>query len=494
MADAFVWGLIAVTAIWGSAGAAGRKWLNETIGKWLGVGLWWVLKGAGTGLWWLVCLPFRGRRTRGLRPTREERRLMARLAPAHWRSHAPQRGLDGTITGRAKLTPSGITVSVRLDEKWTWRKFRDSEAHIRALLGARTGLRIEIAAGPKGTHASLVLRTRSAADGDDMLWSPHRTSFGVDTVTGEEFNIPLGHRMLIAGMSGSGKSTAARPLMFFASEGETNRLLIIDLKRIEGRLWDHRARVALTAEQVLALVKEVCAELEYRTEMLVKGQSKWTPTAEHPRLTILVDEGSEVMSKVKKALDDLESIARMGRAVAIDIWWATQKPTLDSGVPKQIAPQLHVAVGLHVRTPTEARVIFGENATDEGWHADKLPLPGYAMVYLDPQSKPHPIRVREMKDPQVIALPPRPVWEAGDGAPKGPQDGEEKTLDIPPVDHAEAVVMALSATAEPLDSKTLIRCCGLSRSQGYALLKRLAAEGRITKQRHGYYALGEGAS
>jgi len=35
----------------------------------------------------------------------------------------------------------------------------------------------------------------------------------------------------------------------------------------------------------------------------------------------------------------------------------TQKPTIGDGIPKQIVPQI-----LSVRTPTEARVVLGEDA------------------------------------------------------------------------------------------------------------------------------------
>lgn len=495
MQEVLIWAGLGIGAVWTAAGVKGRKWLNEVTGKALGVSMWWALKGVWLALVWLVRLPFRRRRTAGLKPTREERRLMQRLAPAHWREHRERRGLDDTITGKPRLTDSGIAVSVRLDGRWTWQKLRDAEGSVRALLGARTALRIEITAGKAGTHAQMVLRTRSAADGDDLMWSPTSTSFGVDTVTGRHVVIGLGRRILIAGTSGAGKSTAARPLLYDASEGDCNRLLIIDLKMVEGRLWDHRARVAFTPEEVLQLVHEVVNEMNYRLAAMPKGVTDWTPTPDHPRLTLVVDEGAEVIGKVKKALEHLETTARMGRAPAIDLVWMTQSPTYGDGIDRQTDKQLHVRISVAVGSPTESRVVFGERAQDQGWHADQLPVPGYALVKEDSRSKPHQIRVRWMKEHQVIGLPARPIWHGRqDGSSKPRVDMEKDTLEVPPADHAEAVVMALSATEEPLDSSTLIKCCGLSRSQGYALLKRLAEEGRIKKQRHGYYSLGTEAA
>ncbi|RAJ28915.1 S-DNA-T family DNA segregation ATPase FtsK/SpoIIIE, partial [Kitasatospora sp. SolWspMP-SS2h] len=251
---------------------------------------------------------------------------------------------------------------------------------------------------------------RSAADGDDLLWSLEKRNFGVDTVTGEQVEIPLGERMLIAGMSGAGKSVASRPMLFEASEGDTNALVIFDFKKVEGRLWDHRARVVTTAEDALALSEELVEEMTERLDLLPKGKDKLTPTRERPRITVVVDEGAEVISAAKDALVGLESVARMGRAASIDLWWMTQKPTIPDGIPKQIAPQLALKICLAVSTPTEARVVLGEDAQAKGWTAEDLDYPGYALVRAGKSRKPHPVKVRYMTAEQVIALPDRPIW------------------------------------------------------------------------------------
>jgi S-DNA-T family DNA segregation ATPase FtsK/SpoIIIE len=348
-----------------------------------------------------------------LEPTAEEKQLLARLQPKHWREHCEGRGLAGTLTGDPVLSVSGVAVNVRLDGTWTATKLRQAADHVRALLGCRTSLRLEIKAGERGGWARMILRTRSAADGDDLLWSPEKRTFGVDIVTGEQVEVPLGERMVIAGMSGAGKSVASRPLMFDASEGDTNALVIFDLKKVEGRLWDHRARVASTPEDAIGLAEELVEEMNERLDLLPKGQDKWTPTAERPRITVVVDEGAEIVTAAKKGLGPLESIARMGRAAAIDLWWMTQKPTIPDGIPKQIAPQLALKICLAVSTPTEARVVLGEDAQAKGWNAEDLDYPGYAFVRGGKSRKPHPVKVRYMDKAQIIALPERPIWSYG---------------------------------------------------------------------------------
>ncbi|MEU9444534.1 MarR family transcriptional regulator [Streptomyces sp. NPDC048304] len=446
------------------------------------------------------------RDTTGLKPTAEESALLKRLQPQHWKEHAEQRGLAGTLTGRPKLTEAGIVVAVRLDGTWTATKLRTAEDHIRALLGARTSLRMQIKAGKQGGWAELILRTRSAADGDDLKWTPERRSLGVDTVTGEQVTVPLGERLLIAGRSGAGKSVASRPLLYDASEGDTNALVIIDLKRVEGRLWDHRARVASTPREVVDVVDELETEMLDRLSILPKGQDTWTPTPDRPRITVVVDEGAEVMTAADKvpyetetsdgktrtvnrsALPGLESIARMGRAACIDLWWMTQKPTIGDGIPKQIAPQIGVSICLAVRTPAEARVVLGEDAQAKGWNADELPVPGVALV-RDGKRKPDPVKVRYMDKAVVIALPDRTPWsrtvaptvEAA-GAPTLTLVKDTAAEAAPATDGAAArVLKAIETADEPVLQKDLVTITGLSKGAVSKAVKTLTTGGMVVR-------------
>lgn len=420
-----------------------------------------------------------------IEPTPEERALLARLQPEHWREHAEQRGLAGTLTARPTLTESGIVCAVRLDGTWTAGKLRSSSDHVRALLGARTDLRIETKAGKKGGWAELTIRTRSAADGDDLLWTPERRSLGVDTVTGEQVTVPLGERLLIAGRSGAGKSVASRPLLYDASEGETNALAIIDLKMVEGRLWDHRARVASTPDEVETLADEIEAEMHDRLAVLPKGQDTWTPTAARPRITLVVDEGAEVLTAAKDALEGLESIARMGRAACIDLWWMTQKPTIGDGIPKQIAPQISTSICLAVRTPTEARVVLGEDAQAKGWNADELPAPGTALI-RDGKRSPDPVRVRYMDKAVVIGLPAQPIWSRAAASSSGVGPSLTLVKQAPAAaadpDSPDARVLAIvAAAAVPVRQKDVAERTGLPKGTVSKVVRRLTDAGHLVR-------------
>jgi len=433
-----------------------------------------------------------------IKPTPEERALMGRLQPEHWREHAEQRGLSGTLTARPTLTESGIVCAVRLDGTWTATKLRAASDHVRALLGCRTDLRIETKAGTKGGWAELTIRTRSAADGDDLTWTPERRTLGVDTVTGKQVTVPLGERLLIAGRSGAGKSVASRPLLYDASEGDTNALCIIDLKMVEGRLWDHRARVASQPDDVVALVLELVAEMMERLALLPKGQDTWTPTAAHPRITVVVDEGAEVVTAAKDALEGLESLARMGRAACVDLWWMTQKPTIGDGIPKQISPQISTSICLAVRTPTEARVVLGEDAQAKGWNADELPAPGVALI-RDGKRKPHPVKVRYMDKAVVIGLPAQPIWSRGTAASStAPAAPLTLVKAAPPSTPAPAAAPAAGSVDDrvltalrsgPLRQSDIVTTAGLPKGTVSKAVKRLEDKKLLERLEGGLLAL-----
>ncbi|WP_340564524.1 FtsK/SpoIIIE domain-containing protein [Streptomyces sp. GSL17-111] len=441
--------------------------------------------------------------------TAEERQLMERLDPSWWVQHAGDRGLSGTVTTPPAITPAGIVAEVRLDGAWTVEKLKAAEAQVRALLGARTALPMRIQPGTRGGWATLTLRTRSAADGANLAWTPG-AAFGVDTITGEDVRVPLGQRMLIAGRSGSGKSWSARPLLHDASEGDSHRLVIIDLKQVEGRLWDHRARVATTPDEVVALVAELVAEMTERLSLIPKGEDTLTPTPERPRITVFVDEGGEVTTAAKEALPGLESLARMGRAPIIDLWWATQKPTMSGsspGIPSQIAPQLSTVVSLAVSTPTEARTVLGEDAQARGWHAESLPAPGYALVRSGPDSKPHPVRTRALSPREVVALPDRPVWRRESAAVSAsvPVESARPTLTLvkdPAADATAASVPAPRSDAESavLDAvragatrqKQVVEASGLAKGTVSKAVGRLVERGELLRAEDGSLSIAAG--
>ncbi len=431
-------------------------------------------------------------RPRRIWPTKEERRILSRLTPSNWRERAEARGLNGTLTGRPKLTEAGITCAVRLDGTWTVAKLKAAEDHIRNLLGCRSGLRIEITTGKRGGWASLILRTRTAVDGADLKWTPKAQGIGLDTVTGRPVTVNPYQRLLVAGESGAGKSVALRPLLAAVAADPLAALVYIDAKRVEAALWRTRARVARDGAEITAVAAELAAEMMARLEeMETQGRATWKPTKARPRLVVVVDEGAEVITLAKAAMEHLSSIARMGRAAEVHLWWCTQKPTQGKGggIDPQISAQMGVQLCLKVASPGEARTVLGEDATAEGWHANKLPKPGHVLIRGEGRG-PVAVRVWHLDDDQVKALPEREPWH-GQAAPvvlvkpsqeNGPVRPSAGTAAPAPADDTKAAVLAaLRAAKGPASRAELVTATGRGKSAVGDALAALVAEGQAQR-------------
>jgi S-DNA-T family DNA segregation ATPase FtsK/SpoIIIE len=365
-----------------------------------------------------------------LRPSQEERDLLRRLDPKEWPRVAEPRGLADVVSAGATLTDSGIQAKLTLNGTMDLATLLKREAQLRAALRLREGTRMELREGKTGGHARLTLRTRSAADTLDMTgWKPG-DAWAVNTVTGETVPVPLGKRLLFAGTSGAGKSWSARPLMAEASEREDHRLVIFDRKHIEGRNWEHRARVACELDDMRDLCDELSAEGEERLKAIPRGKDVVEISASRPRITVFVDEGGELISdsKTKYPKDEdgrsdysdimstLRTIARKYRAAEIILVWCTQKPALSGeghGLDSQIAGQLVHRLSLALATSTDTQVVFGNDAIEKGWKANELPMPGFALFRnqeLGPKSVPQMLKMRAMSPKDVIELPNRPIW------------------------------------------------------------------------------------
>ncbi|MGI5457863.1 type IV secretory system conjugative DNA transfer family protein [Streptomyces sp. CA-249302] len=345
----------------------------------------------------------------------EERQLMERLDPSYWVEYAGDRGLSGTVTTPPAMEPGGIRCEIRLDGTWTVKTLADKADSVRALLGARTALRIRITSASRGGWAVLTLATRSAAAGVPSLWTPDRIpsdpltmSLGLDTETGDEVLVPFDERLLVSGASGTGKSWSFRPLM--ATAHLRGDLVLIDGKGEEANIWEPVCRVAVEQDDITDAVDQAHAEMTRRkTDMKQRGISMW----DGPQLTIVVDEGQVILALITKDKDRLQrliELSSLGRSRGVVLWWATQYPLTDGGAPgvhKLIAPNLLTRFSLRVAGTTQAQV-----ALDDCAHYAPHQIPdgreyrghGYLKSY-----GPRMLRTWTLDDAGVRALPTS-IW------------------------------------------------------------------------------------
>lgn len=346
-----------------------------------------------------------------VKPTPEESEIIHRITT--WGERAAERKLHEVLPGHPVIDESGLLIPIGFAGMWTPAKLDEQVDQVRALLAVPDEVRTQIKPGGTADRALLRVRTRTRAL--DLTWSPEREGIGLDADTAEVVRVNTDERLLVAGTSGAGKSVALRVLMAEALAKPHAALVILDLKRTEGALWRHTARVESEPEGVQGVIDELIAEMKEREiSMEQRGIDLWEPTDEKPNITVSVDEGAELMAEVPDSVGGLRSLARRARAAGIRVWWATQKPTMTGngpGLDSQIAGQLTTQVCLAVAGSKEARVVLGEDATGKGWHAENLEKGGWALVRVQGQDRaPDPVRVWFMEKEHVKALPARKAW------------------------------------------------------------------------------------
>ncbi len=432
----------------------------------------------------------------------EERQLMERLDPAYWVEHAPERGLGGTVTTPPALEVGGIRCEVRLDGTWTVKGLAEKADSIKALLGARTALRMRITSASRGGWAVITLATRSAAADVSSLWTPDRIpadrevmSLGIDIETGEEVFIPYAERLLVSGASGTGKSWSTRPLM--ATAHLRGDMVLIDGKGEESIPWEGICRTANEAAEIDAVIDESWAEMVRRkAEMKQRGISVW----DGRQLTVFIDEGQVVLAHVMRDKDRLQrlvELSSLGRSRGVVLWWATQYPVVDGGAPglhKMIAPNLLTRFSLRVATTTQSAVAL-DDCADYAPHQIPQGKEWRGHGYLKGYG-PRLIRTWTLDDAGVRNLP-KSVWHgpASPAETEAPAErpalrlvtAQEPAAEVPAqrTEAETAVLDAVRAAAGPVRQKDVVDASGLAKGTVSKTVTKLVKAGELTKAKDG---------
>ena len=157
----------------------------------------------------------------------------------------------------------------------------------------------------------------------------------------------------------------------------------IDLKRgMELGPWAPCiGRLATTPDEACALLADAVAILEARAALLAeRGQRVWEPSPEVPALIILIDEYAELVDDAPGAVKDADSIARRGRAVAVNLIAATQWPTQKAMGQGAVRSQMDVRICFRVRERKDVDLIIGQGMLTAGWNAHTLNAPGKFLI------------------------------------------------------------------------------------------------------------------
>jgi hypothetical protein len=314
----------------------------------------------------------------------------------------------------------------------------------------------------------------------------------------------LRRNVLIGGIAGSGKSGVLNVIIAVLAACRDVSLWGVDLKGgMELGPWASCfERIATTPEEANELFSDAVTELNQRAaSMAVTGRRIWEPAPDNPALIIITDEHAELPEESHEYAD---SIARRGRAVAVNLIAATQRPTLAAmGRNTAVRSQMDIRICLRVREPRDADLILGQGSLNSGWHAHKLTQPGEFLISDPEHGTPERNRAYLITDERrdqhaarfgrPAAAMPAPVPDTPWTAPEPPSQAGDtrKSRGHDRPDPETALWAALSGSgAEGVSVAELVRTTGKGRTWVYDRLHQWAETGRVSQTARGRWRAG----
>jgi DNA segregation ATPase FtsK/SpoIIIE-like protein len=232
------------------------------------------------------------------------------------------------------------------------------------------------------------------------------------------------------------------------------------------------------------------------------GQRVWAPSPDWPVLVIVIDEYAELVESAPEATGDADSIARRGRAVAVTLIAATQRPTQKAMGQGALRSQMDVRICFRVRERKDVDLVLGQGMLTAGWHAHKLNAPGKFLISAPEYDTPHRARAYLLTDqavtdtatwhatlrPQLDEISERALNERAQPDPDRPDPhsaGEhadpDRTRPAGTRDTAEAMLWAALSMAgeDGISVLELMDATDMGRRWVYYRLRELTEAGRI---------------
>jgi hypothetical protein len=214
----------------------------------------------------------------------------------------------------------------------------------------------------------------------------------------------LRRHALVGGVAGAGKSGGVNVILADLSACPDVVIWGIDLKRgMELLPWASCLdRLATTAQEAQALLHDAVAILDGRADLLAQhGRRMWQPRPDAPALVILIDEYAELVDEAPVAIQHADSIARRGRAVAVTLVAATQRPSQKAMGQGAVRSQMDVRISFRVRERRDVDLILGQGMLKSGWHAHTLNAPGKFLISAPEHDIPRRARAYLLNDSAV---------------------------------------------------------------------------------------------
>jgi hypothetical protein len=455
----------------------------------------------------VLAVPWWAHRRRRAR-VRVERKLAA------WPDIANSVGLAGSRVMSAVVDAWGWTARIALRRGHTVADAIGKLPAIESALGTRPGaVRIEPDAARADHFLMRVLHTDPHARPvpwrtPDIHSITQPIPLGVFEDASPATVILLRRHALIGGVVGSGKSGVLNVILAALAACEDVVIWGIDLKGgMELRPWVRALdRLATTPEQATRLFRDAVTELDRRaSDSGHEGARVWEPSRRRPALVIVVDEYAELPEAATAYAD---SIARRGRAVAVTLLAATQRPTQKAMGHGATRSQMDVRICLRVRERRDVDLILGQGMYNAGWHAHTLDAPGKFLISAPEHPNPKRARAYLIADSDVtttadrhavrrpVLNPPHPApgpraTPTSDGRPKDseyPESASEQSSSEQSQRPEERLSRALLAAPEDgISVPELVKITGMSRRTLYRRLTEYVRTGRAIQVHRGHY-------
>lgn len=453
--------------------------------------------------------------------------VMTVAAGVPWWTHRRRRvrvKVDRTIQAWPKVAEAvglaGSRVLSAVVDLWGWRArmtlrpgqtVADVIAHVPAIesgLGTRPGaVRVE----PDPAHAGRFVMRVLADDphATAIPWpgpSAHTITKAIDLGVYEDASPArvtfLRRHALVGGIAGSGKSGVLNVIVGNLAACPDVVLWGVDLKGgMELRPWASCLdRLATTPAEAAALLRDAVRVVEARARAMSDTSARaWEPSREAPTLVIVIDEYAELAENAPEAATFADSVARRGRAVAVTLLAATQRPTQQAMGKGAVRSQMDIRICLRVRERKDTDLVLGQGALAAGWHAHTLDAPGKFLVSAEGLDQPRRARAYLVTDDDVHATAARhaldrPPLDAISAAALSTQDGDDEPESDDVLD-AEIVLDAdpeltlwtalLDAPDEGLTVPDLMAIAGMGRTWIYDRLQAHATADRARQVARG---------
>jgi len=237
----------------------------------------------------------------------------------------------------------------------------------------------------------------------DTRVNPAQIGVGA-TEAGKWWRLPvLGHHILVAGATGSGKGSVLWSLIAGLAPGIWGgwiRVLVVDPK---GGMEFGRGQKLFSGfaydngHDTLELLRAATKIMQERAHRLRGHTRLHRPTVEEPLVVLIVDEIASLTAYIgdRKVRAEAEQLLGLllsqGRAVGVSVIAAVQDPSKDVLPIRQL---FSVRIGLRMTESSQTAMVLGTAARDAGAVCDQIPTTTPGVGYVCQDGSADPVRVR----------------------------------------------------------------------------------------------------